>query len=51
MSATTGKRALVAVLAIGLPQQAAYQRKTLPEKVRQRTMSTPVASVTRPAAM
>jgi hypothetical protein len=37
ISPTTGKRGLTAVLAIGVRQQSAYQRRTLAEKLMQRT--------------
>ena len=51
MRATTGKRALAALLAIGVRQQAAYQRKTLLDKQTQRSSSTPEVSVTQPGGI
>src|SRR6516165_5014577 len=46
MSATTGKRGPAAVLAIGVRQQSANQRKTLSERRTQRRASKPAMNVT-----
>jgi hypothetical protein len=45
---TTGKCGQAAVLAIGVRQHSVYQRKTLLERLRHRSVSVPAVSVTRP---